>query len=613
MADNPFRLTVSENAAMGEITVTGGIDPKTKVARTYRETRPATLPNIFEDSHPWPIAWGGGKEVTQGRLFSAKDFNAGAMARAEKAGARLAEAYAEQGARIRATVAVSRYPEGELKLMNTAIYSFEVGRLEKGVWRFESLAEVSITQSLSDTQRLALSKGTPLSKPGETVLRYRLDGEVIEINTRKLAKVSGDAFGDIEALVGGAGKGWQRSTPDRRSARARDSANKEKGAIRQADKESKERTAVPEPTEAEVAEMRRTAPKTATERQREMRAAAEAQTAKQAAAQQQRTPSPTAQERGVAGSGATQADRGLGDARVGSAERGVAPPPPPAATQPSSAEIERRLASASRRAPTAAESEQLEKALSATGKTEVEAEAAGLALKIKRGEGIVAKGKMAGVAALPIVGDLVSQHLLEVQTSRSIERGTAWIEANYPQVGGMVDADQALENKADEAVQRLADNESVWGRMLAPGMPTNVAADAHARVEANLGVLHAYWNRLNQRDIRLGRARNELDVEKREVDVYISALYRLGQELEDKVLLCLVLPAGHAFGLELFQWAEFTRGIAQRVGALSGGLSQRESEYAAQMDADSQQMDVMGDVIDHWRGLMAGSEQAAGI
>src|SRR5215210_6299308 len=85
-------------------------------------SQPKNLPPVFEDAHPWPLQWGG-QEIKQGRFYAHKKFNAGVQKRVENAGARLAQTAKDQGARIRGTVAVTRYKEHNL--LERATFKFE--------------------------------------------------------------------------------------------------------------------------------------------------------------------------------------------------------------------------------------------------------------------------------------------------------------------------------------------------------------------------------------------------------------------------------------------------------------------------------------------------------
>ena len=198
------------------------------------------LPSIFEDAHPWPLQWGG-TEIKKGRFFATKDFNAGAQKSLENAGVRLAEFANEHNVRIRATASVTRYKERNL--LERATYKFEAVSSQGKV---EPLGEVTVTQSLTQKQRTALVEGTLISRPDEAVLEYRLKGELVRIDTKKLVVISSDdVFASSEERLGDFIVGLEPVTTRRpKSPRAKAAAGAERQAIVEADKKSAQRTAV---------------------------------------------------------------------------------------------------------------------------------------------------------------------------------------------------------------------------------------------------------------------------------------------------------------------------------------------------------------------------------
>jgi hypothetical protein len=463
--------------------------------------------------------------------------------------------------------------KGAHNLLERATYKFEAVSSQGKAWRIEPLGEVTVTQSLTQKQRTALVEGTLVSRPGEAVLEYRLKGEVVRIDTGKLVAISSDdLFASLEKRLGGFVVGLEAETTEPKSPRAKEAAKAEQAAIIEADKKSAKRTAVPPVDESKVANQRAT------------------------------------ENRGVAGG------------RVAAEERAITRPAlattQPAALLPNQAELESRLNSVSRRAPTADEVETLERNLS-RGETEVASAGRGEGMRVsmKPSNSIVGTGAMAAAGFLPAITGALVQGAISSKVTSAIENGTRWIDSHYPPAQTYLKEEEKLRKKALEAKDALETSGSVWERMLARGMPIGKQGydRAHEYVQMHLQALEAYDRRIYSRNSILAGKRNELDRLLNEVNVYVAALYKLAQELEDKVVLACSLPAGYYFGLELLGWSQYVHGVAGRMSPLLAAMEARESDYSKAMDDGTKRRDEMDIIDDHWVAIMMKAVQSAGL
>ncbi len=193
----------------------------------------------------------------EGRFYAHDRFNNSAQRIAEGAGKRLAETARAQGARIRCTVAVTRYKE--LNLLERATYKFEAVFKIGDHYKIAPLGEFTLVQDLSQEQRTALVRGTPLSSGGSGVMEYRLDvklggkleSKVVKIDPDKLVKIPhGDVFASLESKLADFIEGLRTVTPAAKTSRGREIQKLEREAIVKADKESKARTTAEPPPQA---------------------------------------------------------------------------------------------------------------------------------------------------------------------------------------------------------------------------------------------------------------------------------------------------------------------------------------------------------------------------
>jgi hypothetical protein len=475
------------------------------------------LPSIFEDAHPWPLQWGG-KEITEGRFFAHKDFNAGVQKRMENAGVRLAETAKQQGVRIRCTVAVTRYKERNL--LERVLFLFEAGfEVSKGQWTFEPLGEITAVQDLTQEQRVALVEGTPMSPPGAAALEYKLKGKTVTIDPKRIAKVpTDDVFASLDRKLGDFITGLKRTTKEPKTPRGKQIEKAEKAAIREADKESLART------------------------------------------------SATGRDPQLTGDKGTAA-RGVEGGKPLRTERATARPTPspsttttttPSGTNKPAATLQDRINAASRTQPTAEQVEALERALS-NGETEV-ASTGGNRIRVtvkqvaKKGAGVAKGGIRAVAGLLPQIAGVIVQHEVDSYVSAGVERGIKWIQANYPNPEDVAPDHPTTRVNALAARKELEAKGSLWRAQAAPGAKYGIQArgDAIKSIEKNLHAVDQYNNYLVERLTKISAKHDQLYPVWDEVDRHQQAVYTLANELENKVELAAMLPGGYNFALELF-------------------------------------------------------------
>lgn len=164
--------------------IEGIIFPET-AKRGSRKKRPKNLPESFQDSHPWPVAWGG-EEVKKARWFSHKKFNGGVMKQAESIGIKLSRLANYYGSDIKITTEVTIERYENQKILKAATYKY-FGQFSGQAPR--PLLEFVIKQEFTEKQLLAFHDGVLFSE-SDSIIKYRYKNETVEINISEVIKKS---------------------------------------------------------------------------------------------------------------------------------------------------------------------------------------------------------------------------------------------------------------------------------------------------------------------------------------------------------------------------------------------------------------------------------------
>jgi hypothetical protein len=571
MPENPFdpqERWLNRN----EFSVRREITPVTTPRGSH--SQPGNLPSVFEDAHPWPLQWGG-PEIKQGRFYAHKKFNSGVQKRVENAGARLAQIAKNQGARIRGTVAVTRYIEHNL--LERATFKFEAVFKIGNDYKIEPLGEITILQDFTPEQRTAFVKGTAIPSKDVDVLHYQLGTKVVDIDPVKAIKIPpGDVFASLEGKLGDVIHGLKTQTKEGKTATGKQIEKAEKDAIIKADKKAAANT----------------------------------------------TALPAKSPRATDNKGIS--DHHVADGRPTQVERATTAVPT-ASGLPSSSTVQEKLDNFVSRKPPSAEQVKILEASLNKGMTNV-TDVGGNRIKVTVKKGSLMAVKASKVANNPVVGVLsliddripdldpnsLIQGAVQKYVTAGIQRGLQWLDNDYPPVENLLKAEAKARENYDKAKAELNDQESNWKRFLKLLPPTDkIWQFANKKVTLYLDVLDIYWGLIESRNMRLA-ATKELAPLPDHIQTYVSILAKLASELEDKAGIALMIPHGYYFGLELFRYSQFVWNLVKQVSALGSAIGFRESEYKGAIEKGITLQREIKALSDKWEGVLATAQEAAG-
>jgi hypothetical protein len=564
MAD-PIFQPVERWLNRDEFSIRREIIPNT-TARGSPVSQPKFLPSVFEDAHSWPLQWGG-PEVEKARFYAHKQFNAGAQKRMENAGRRLAEMARKEGARVRATVAVTKYKERNL--LERVTYKFE-GVTKANV--IEPLGEITIVQDLSQEQRTAIVEGQLVpQRGGSDVLEYSFKGRTVKIDPTKMIKISpDDVFASLDSRLADFIHGLK------------------KGPLAHGPKA---------PAGGQGGETKPASP-----------------TRQEQAASRQLGGARTAEAPRLTGNKATDT-RMLGGGRPAPAQRAATRPIPPSPT-PRAPDPATIVSSTPPRQASPAEVRALEKDL-ASGETEVVNIGNKTARVTVKEIGAIFKTgvKAAARTLLPSIIGLLEQKIIESKVASGVERGINQLYTQYPQVRQILDEKASVRAAYQKAKSNLDTNGKVWQAQIerATTYGSKTWDEAHNAIIDNVSAIGWYYQTVMDRNHKLNVMINELGRLGNEIDAYSSGLVRIANEMEGKVLLTLRVIGGYPFALELFGWAQFMRQMADNVGSYQAVRSEIERGYTDAFEAGTKLEIELSDLIDRWNTVLANAEQAAGI